>query len=210
MNRRLALPLFLLLLSGCAGAPVLEPLPPAQRAEAVARQEARERQLAGLDAWSLTGRVALSNHGRGGSGAIAWTQAGDHYTVSLSAPITRQSWRLVGEPGGVVRLEGLDGGTRIGTDAANLLRTATGWEIPVAALADWVRGARHRDGGTAELAFTADGRLARLQQDGWTLDFDRWAAAPGQLVELPGRVTAERGDARVRLVVDAWQPGPMP
>ena len=210
MNLRIPLVAVLLSLAGCTATPVREPLPPAQRAAAEAAQAARETTLAGIGAWSLGGRVALSNHGRGGSGAIQWRQQGDAYEVSLSAPITRQSWRLLGEPGGVVRLEGLDGGTRVGTDAGRLLRESTGWEIPVAALTDWVRGARHRGGGAAELAFSADGRLARLQQDGWTLDYERWSRPPGSPVELPGRVYAERGEARVRLVVDRWQLAPVP
>ena len=210
MSRHLGLIAALLLLAGCAGAPVRQPLPPAQRAAAVASQEAREAALAGMEAWSLDGRIALRNDGRGGSGAIHWAQRGAAYRVSLAAPITRQSWRLVREPGGVVRLEGLEGGTRVGTDAAALLRGATGWDIPVAALGDWVRGARHREGGASRLEFGADGRLARIEQDGWVLDFERWARPPGSPVELPGRINAERGEARVRLVVDQWQPGPAP
>jgi outer membrane lipoprotein LolB len=149
--------------------------------------------------------VALSNGSRGGSGGLRWEQWPRAFAVSLSAPITHQGWRLAGAPGGEVRLEGLDGGTRVGTDAQGLLREATGWDIPVAALADWARGARHAGGGPAALAFSADGRLARLRQDGWTLDFDRWTQPPGSPVELPGRINAARGEARVRLVVDAWQ-----
>ena len=85
--------------------------------------------------------------------------------------------------------------------------------IPVAALAHWVRGARAPDAGPAELGFSADGRLAALVQDGWTLGFDRWEQPPGSPVELPTRLTAERGEARVRLAIDAWQfpvPAPAP
>ena len=200
----------LLLLAGCATAPPREPLPPAQREAAVARQAAREAVLADADSWSLDGRIALSNHGRGGSGSIEWQQHGDAYTVSLAAPITGKSWRLVGEAGGLVRLEGLDGGTRTGRDATALLRAATGWEIPVAALVDGVRGARAEAGGEVALGFTADGRLARLEQDGWTLDYDRWQQPAGSAVELPTRINAGRGEANVRLVIDHWWWGSPP
>jgi outer membrane lipoprotein LolB len=193
----------LLLLAGCASTLEVAQLPPAEREAALERQVARERVLAGAEGWSLAGRVALTNHGRGGSGRIDWRQQGDAYEVELSAPITRQGWRLEGGPGGA-RLEGLEGGARVGADATVLLREATGWEIPVAALASWVRGARDPEGGTATLQFGADGRLARMQQDGWQLAYGEWVASPGLGIDLPTRIEAERGEARVRLVVDGW------
>jgi outer membrane lipoprotein LolB len=210
MNRRAALgavSVAAFALAGCAVAPLRAPpppLPPAQEAEAVARQDAREAALAAMPDWRLEGRVALTNGKRGGTGRLEWTQRGPAFEVVLSAPVTRQGWRLAGDRG-QARLEGLEGGTRHGPDAAALLREATGWEIPVEALSRWVRGAR-APGGGARLAFSADGRLARLEQDGWTLDYADWRPQAGGL-ELPMRVTASREPARVRLVVDAWAQG---
>jgi outer membrane lipoprotein LolB len=194
------------LLAGCVTVAPRAPLPPAERDAAVARQESREATLSQHARWNLQGRVALSNGKRGGSGRIDWQQNGDVYRVALSAPVTRQSWRIEGDAGSA-RLEGLDGGPRVGDDAARLLREATGWEIPVRALAAWVRGARAAQGGPAQMEFAGDGHLARLQQDGWTLDYSDWRQQPAAGVELPMRVNAERGDARVRLVVDDWSAG---
>jgi outer membrane lipoprotein LolB len=190
-------------LAACATTVPRAPLPPAEREAAVARQASREEALAQQPDWSLQGRVALSNGQRGGSGRIDWRQDGAAFQVALSAPITRQSWRIEGDAGSA-RLQGLDGGPRSGPDAARLLREATGWDIPVQALASWVRGARAARGGPARLQFSADGRLAGLQQDGWTLDYGDWrpSAVPG--LELPMRISAQRDSARVRLVVDEW------
>lgn len=194
-----------LLLGACAGRAPREALPPLAAAPAI-HQAQREAALAMRPDWSLQGRVALSNGRNGGSGRIDWQQRGDHYSVALSAPITRQSWRLSGNARGA-RLEGLDGGPREGADPARLLREATRWEIPVMALADWVRGLRaSADHGPAQLAFGADGRLARIEQDGWTIDYTAWQA-PGGGAELPVRLNARRGDASVRLVVDQWTVG---
>lgn len=193
-------------LAGCATQVPRAPLPPAQRAAAQAQLEARETVLAGHRQWSLQGRVALSNGDRGGSGRIHWQQDGDDYQLELSAPITRQSWRIVGDPGSA-RLEGLDGGPRVGSDATQLLRESTGWEIPVTALSAWVRGARAPQAGPAQLLFDADGRLARLQQAGWTLDFSDWRPDDTLGIELPLRINAERDAARVRLIVDDWSQG---
>lgn len=195
----------LLALAGCAVAPVRAPapvaLPPAERAAAMDAQAAREAALSRQPDWHLDGRVALTNDGRGGSGRLAWEQHGAGFSVELGAPVTRQSWRLSGRDGDVL-LEGLDGGPRRGTDPAALLRETTGWEIPVASLSAWVRGAR-ATGGPAQLEFSADGRLVRLTQSGWTLDYTDWRPQPGG-IDLPMRVTASRDTARVRLVVDAW------
>ena len=205
-----------LALAGCAVAPVRAPPPAvvssAERDAAMAAQGAREAALALHPDWRLEGRVALTNNGRGGSGRLEWQQRGGDFSVGLSAPVTRQGWRLSGRQGDVV-LEGLDGGPHRGTDAATVLREATGWEIPVGALASWVRGARaggdsvpmdgSMDVGPAELEFSADGRLVRLRQQGWTLDYADWQPQPDGL-DLPMRISASRDAARVRLVVDAW------
>jgi outer membrane lipoprotein LolB len=190
-------------LAGCASVAPRAPLPPAERAAAMTRQDAREAALAASPDWNLAGRVALSNGGRGGSGRIEWRQRGGAFEVGLSAPLTRQGWRLSGDAGTAL-LEGLQGGPRRGPDPAALLREATGWEIPVEALVSWVRGARAPAGGAAQLEFDAGGQLARLQQDGWTLDYADWQPQPGAGPALPMRIDAVRGDARVRLVVDAW------
>lgn len=191
------------LLAACAGQPVRAPGPSLPAAEAQGRQAARETALAAQPQWTLQGRVAVSNGHDGGSGRIDWRQDGRRYDVALSAPVTRQSWRLVGGDG-EVRLEGLEGGSRIGTDAAALLQQATGWVIPVDALAAWVRGARAPGHGEAAVDYGADGQLATLRQDGWTLQYRDWQPQPGLSVALPHWVEATRDSARVRLVVDAW------
>lgn len=173
-------------------------------------QQARATALAALREWSLQGRVAISNGRDGGSGRIDWAQQGDGYQVALSAPVTRQSWTLSGAPG-KARLDGIKGGSREGADADLLLREATGWDIPVQALAQWVRGlpAPAELTGEARLAYAGDGRLQRIEQDGWTIDYADWAPAPAGIegVELPNRLTATRGQARVRLIVDQWVAG---
>ena len=197
-----ALALVALALAACAGQGV-RPTPPGMpAAEAEARQASREVALAQHPQWSLQGRVAVSANGHGGSGRIDWQQDGPRYQVALSAPVTRQSWRLSGGEG-VATLDGLDGGARTGPDAAMLLREATGWEIPVDALAAWVRGAR-APGRPAHVDYGADGQLATLEQDGWTLRYADWQPQVGGTIALPHRLEASRNDARVRLVVDAW------
>ena len=208
--RALAAAAVLGLLAGCAGQPLRAPGPLLPAEVAQARQAEREAALAAQPRWSLQGRVAVSTGGKGGSGRLDWQQDGARYAIALSAPVTRQSWRLTGEPG-QARLEGLEGGARQGGDPTALLLEATGWLVPVDALAAWVRGARAAGHGPATVEYGADGQLAGLRQDGWDLRYAGWRAGEGGAVALPGRIEASRADARVRLVVDGWTAGaPVP
>lgn len=196
------------LLSACVGRtarPDVAPLAvdPAVVAAGAAAQAARVTWLERLPGWTLAGRVAISNAGKGGSGRLDWTQDGPTYEVSLSAPVTRQSWRLVGSPGGVTRLDGLEGGTREGSDPAALLREATGWEVPVQSLGDWALG-RLAAGAPGQARYGIDGRLQRLVQDGWTIEYRAWHDAQDGRPLMPARIDASRDGARVRLIVDQW------
>lgn len=201
LARALAIATLALSLSACVGGavkrPVAETVVPA--ADAAQREAARALRVQASQAWSLTGRIAVSSGGKGGSGRIEWTQRGERFDVALSAPVTRQSWRLAGAPG-EARLEGLEGGPRSGDNAAALLQQATGWDIPVEALASWLRGLPAEGSGEAKLSPGADGRPLSIEQGGWTIAY-QWPASG----DLPSRLDAQRASARVRLIVDEWQ-----
>ena len=155
--------------------------------------------------WAMSGRVALSNGKDGGSGRIEWRQGAGRTEVTLSAPVTRQSWTLTANADGVT-LEGVSGGPLRGDDAGQLLRQSTGWEIPVAALGCWLRGmpaAIHGMGEESSI-FGTDMRLLRIEQGGWVIDYSNWQQDPASGVELPTRINAEQASNRVRLVVDRW------
>ena len=191
------LSLFVALLAGCARAPLRGP-----DAELLAAQSGRESALAQIEHWRLTGRLAVSGQGEGGSGRIDWEQRGEAYTIELSAPVSRQSWRLSGDASGA-RLEGHGQGPIEDRDPEALLHRAAGWSMPLEQLRAWVRGARTR--GQADIAFGAEGLPALLQQADWRIEYRNWGEVDG--LPLPLRVFAESGERRVRLVVDRWELG---
>ena len=195
-----------LLLAACAPAPVRPDLTPAQVAAAEAAQLGREAELRGRGDWSLAGRIAVSNRGKGGSGRIEWSQRGAAYEVALSAPVTRQGWRLSGDAGHAL-LEGLEGGPRTGSDARLLLLEATGWDIPVQALSEWIRGARASSLGPARIQYGVNGLPWSIEQGGWLIEY-QWPesdpAEPDGTPLLPTRLDATRGEASVKLLVDEW------
>ncbi|MCC7634718.1 lipoprotein insertase outer membrane protein LolB [Stenotrophomonas rhizophila] len=174
-----------------------------------AAQQAEAARVAALQAqpqWSFQGRVAINKGRNGGNGRIDWQQQSRQYVVELSAPVTRQSWKLTGDShheGG--RLEGLDGGPREGEDAQQVLLEATGWDIPVNQLPAWVRGLVADDAAPAEqVERDGEGRPRRVRQMGWDIQYLDWYPAEGGRPVLPRRIEAVNGDAKVRLVVDSW------
>ncbi|GGD43196.1 lipoprotein insertase outer membrane protein LolB [Pseudoxanthomonas indica] len=194
-----------LLLTACASrGPTLPPTAvlqdPAALAAAQAAQATREAWLQGHASWGFEARVAVSQAGKGGSGRLDWQQQAGRYTAQLSAPVTRQSWRLSADGDGAL-LEGLAGGPRQGGDADLLLREATGWDIPVQTLSDWARGIAAA--GRAE--FATNGQLQTLEQAGWQIRYGEWQAGQGDTPTMPRRIEAQRGESKVRLIVDHWQ-----
>jgi len=191
-------------LSGCAAtAPRRAPASAAVAAEQLAQRQA---WIAQTETWAFSGRAAISRGDRGGSGRIEWDQRDrDRYTVALSAPVTRQSWRLSGDArSGAGRIEGLDGGPREGASAEALLMQTTGWEVPLRPLARWVRGAPAEDVPVEAVEYDAEGRIAVLRQSGWTVRYAEWRSGPPGGPDLPVRIEAESGQARVRLAIEDW------
>ncbi|PSM12571.1 lipoprotein insertase outer membrane protein LolB [Stenotrophomonas maltophilia] len=213
MIRPLLLAAVTLAVSACTTVGTQKTPPPAVvetvSAEAAQAEVARVAALHAQPDWAFQGRVAVSKGKDGGSGRIDWKQEGRRYVVELSAPVTRQSWKLIGdthyEAG---RLEGLPGGPRDGEDAQDLLLEATGWDVPVNQLPDWVRGLVAGDSGAPDkVERDADGRPRRIQQMGWTVQYLDWYPAEGERPALPRRIEASSEDAKVRLLVDQWAQG---
>lgn len=192
-------------LSTCIALAACVTQPPRETVPVDAAQARANDSLRGavLD-WDLSGRIAVSNGSRGGSGRIDWQQRAGGYTISLSAPVTRQSWQLSGNDLGA-RLDGIAGGPREDADVEQLLLSATGWNIPVRALQNWVRGvgAPAHEYGPESLVY-AGGLPAKLEQAGWSIEYQEWQPPASDRPQLPKRILARKGEASVKLVVDDW------
>lgn len=184
------------LLVGCSTAPSVR----VESAQAERAQIEREVRLQRLMHWGLSGRVAVSVDGDGGSGSVQWTEAPDHSEFELRAPVTGRSWRLI-VTGRSAVIEGLDGGPRRDSDPQRLLRESIGWEIPLSSLRFWVRGLRAP--GPAGIEYGADGYPSLIRQQGWRVEFRDWMETTAG--KMPKRVFAVRDDHRVRLAASRWQ-----
>ena len=189
----LLLPFFI---TACAG------FAPEQRDAAHAERlwEMRNEALAGMS-WILSGRVAVKSAQGSWQAILTWRQVADHYAINFQSPFGQLVARLMGDDQGV-SLYLPDDRVLTSDDPAELLREQLGWAVPVAGLRSWVAGIP-ADGDVAGKAIDDKGRLRRLDQQGWSIDYARYA--PVGNIDMPGRVRLKREGMSIRLVIDRWE-----
>ncbi len=185
--------LALVLLGGCATVPLTPPAP-GPWAE-------RRAALAGLERWTLSGRIGVSQGHQAWSGSLRWVQDGPRYRVDLVGPLGQGRLGITGDEGGVV-VRAADGEIYTDDDPDALVRRLTGLEVPLSGLRYWVRGLPQPDR-PSRLQGDSQGRLTRLDQGGWRVEYPRYRQVA--TLDLPTLVRADQGELKVRLAVERWQ-----
>jgi len=183
-----------LLLAGCAAQP--------QRAGRDWSE--RRAELLSLDAWQVSGRVAVAADGRGASASLDWQQAGSTSDVWLRGPFGSGALRVLMD-GGELVLEDGRGGRLAGTEARRYLLDQLGTDLPFAALRFWLLG-MPAPGEPSVETLGGDGRLASFRQSGWVVDIPRYQQVGDDV--MPARLAASDGTVRVKLAVGDWELGP--
>ena len=200
---RAAFPAVLLLsLAGLLILPACSTMPPqdADQAQRLRLHADKSGRLELQTAWSLSGKLAISNDRDGGSGRFNWHKNSQSSRMDFHGALGRGAWRLDADGAGA-RLEQADGTVHQASSVEHLIQSQVGWKLPVNHLAWWVRGLT-APGDLEEQELDAQGNLVRLVQDGWTIVFARYRDFDG--FDLPLRVTASQADWKVKLVVSSW------
>lgn len=179
-----------LALAGCAATP--------RAPEGVARPDP-----AVLDQWSASGRMAIAAGNDGGSGSFDWAQDGTTSRLDLRGPLGAGAVRLVVTPGTLSLSDG--SGRVLDADVARAdLQARLGADLPWGHLRYWLLGVP-APGVEATVLDQAAAPWRVIEQAGWRLAYDSFDVVGG--LNLPRRLSAERGAVRVRVIVDAWRPG---
>jgi outer membrane lipoprotein LolB len=149
--------------------------------------------------FELSGRLAARHGAETFSGAIAWRHAAASDEMLITSPIGAGVARIVRQGDSVV-LTTAEPREYRATDAESLTEQALGYRLPLAGLADWVRGrpSAKLPAGKAEQG--ADGKLQSLEQGGWTVEYLEYAG------ERPYRMRLlYPGGIELRLAISEWK-----
>lgn len=164
--------------------------------------EVRRTELQRQDRFELKGRLAVAAGKEGFNARLRWQQQGTSSSLALDGPLGVGGVRIATSGTDIEVLNSK--GERLDSEAARHEITARlGFEPPLTSLRYWVLGAPD-PASRAEETLDAQQRLARLVQDGWDIEYASYAEVNGKW--LPSRLTLERDDVRVRVLVDGWQP----
>jgi outer membrane lipoprotein LolB len=175
----------LTLLSGCATAPV-----------------AIERTAFPLRSFELLGRIGVSYESEGFHGNLRWRHEPEREEVWIMTPLGTGVAHLTQEAAGVTLVTSTE--TYRATDLSSLSRKVLGWSLPLDGLQYWVRGVA-APGESAAVERDSEGRLARLEQNGWRVDYLRYTPAPTG--GLPAKLRLTSSGLAITLVIDSWSPG---
>lgn len=183
----------LTLLASCATPPIPSANP--------AAWQARQTALSALAHWRTTGRIGVVSGQDGWHANFQWEQQNPDYRIDLSGPLG-QGRVVVQGAADTVSVQTQDGQRWTAPDADTALAQSLGVQLPVNGLRYWIRGLPAPEPTPSALQTDAQGRLTRLEQNGWIIEYASYATV-GSL-ELPERIAARRSDLSVKLLIEQW------
>jgi outer membrane lipoprotein LolB len=151
---------------------------------------------AGALEFELAGRIAARYGKESFTGNIAWRHAKSGDDLLISTP-TGQGVAQIVRQGEAVLLKTAEPREYRASDAESLTERVLGFRLPLEGLADWVR-ARASSNSPAREERAPDGRLLRLEQGGWSIEYQEYAG------QLPSRMRLAYQGIELRLAISQW------
>jgi len=183
MSRGIAVLWLALVMSGCASVASI-PVAPVQ-AEPAAN-------------WTLQGRIGIQTEAQSASGTLYWQHRERSDEVLLTSPLGQGVARIVVNADGAT-LDMPNQPLRQAADVESLTRETLGYALPVSGLVWWVQ-ALPAPNSVYDSRRDDAGRLSRLKQDGWVIDYHY----AGDGSTRPRKLWVAREGLEIRLVTDSW------
>jgi outer membrane lipoprotein LolB len=147
--------------------------------------------------FEFTARFAARYGDEAASGQLAWRHAPARDEVLISSPLGQGLARVTRQETGAT-LVMADERRYAAADAEALTEEVLGFRLPLKGLADWVR-ARPAADSPARTEYTAEGRLAALEQQGWRVEYQAYAAG------RPARLRLQYPGLELRIAISEWK-----
>lgn len=185
-------------LAGCAQLPQVEP------AAAPEVYQQHLASLAGIEQFHAQGRIGVQTEGKGFSGSMQWQHDGSNNHIALFSPLGAQVATISTADDGVLLVTD-DGKHYKAVDVETLTQQNLGWSLPMRGLPDWILG-RPAVSQPQQSQWDASGKLTRLVQDGWDIEYAQYAENSGY--QLPGKITLRSPKLNLKLIIQRWAVNP--
>ncbi len=181
------------LIASCANLPsqkVLQPL-----------WETHQKTMQHIDKWKLNGRIVINDEKNAWNARVTWLQQATDYQLVFNSPLGG-AMRLIGSQQQVI-MQTADNETFSAETAEQLVRDVLNMEIPVQNLYYWIRGMPAPSHKKLYYVLNEKGQLQLLEQQGWTVDFKRYAYVSS--LAIPDKIFLYNNDYRLKIVINKWQ-----
>jgi outer membrane lipoprotein LolB len=138
---------------------------------------------------------------QGGHATLNWKRDGERHRMDFTGPLGRGHLRLTQDSQGA-ELRDADKRVWRAADAGRLLYRATGWIVPLDGMNYWVLGLP-APGPAPERQLDEQGRLKRLTQSGWDIQFLEYTRHGA--FDLPSKMYIARQDRHAEASPDAGE-----
>jgi outer membrane lipoprotein LolB len=154
----------------------------------------------------LRGKLGVVQGDESFSARFLWRQERADFTIDLWGPLGQGHLQLSGSERYLELRDG-DGAVISAGSPEDVMDRHLGWSLPLDVLPQWVRGKPAPNLPVTARTEDAQGRLAAFTQLGWAVELERYqvVAQGTAATALPHRVTARRGNERVRLAISDWE-----
>lgn len=156
-----------------------------------------EQQFAEKPQFEIAGRLAARYGEESFTGNFAWRHAAAADEMLITSPLGQGVARIV-RSGDAVTLSTAEPREYRAADAESLTEQVLGFRLPLAGLADWVR-ARPSADVPARTEPGPDGKLLKLEQAGWSIEYQEYSGS------LPARMRLLYPGIELRLAISQWK-----
>lgn len=150
--------------------------------------------------FELAGRLGARYQSESFTGNLTWKHARDADELLISTPLGQGVARIARQ-GNAIVLATAEPREYRATDAELITERVLGFRVPLAGLADWVRGRPSPQvpgASPAQAEYSPDGKLKTLEQSGWKIEYQDYEGA------RPTRMRLVYPGIELRLAITQW------